>query len=99
MAMDLLENREEENVLPDTVLTSTTKSKKKGKGRFFQISQVKFHPLSAGIFTVFGLRLLECRVLHKRAWFATLLGTSLGSRTIKRSNFHVQYRYQRYLKD
>ena len=35
------------------------------------------NPLSAGIFTVFGLfwTLLEGRVLHKGAWVATLLGT------------------------
>ena len=31
MAMNLLEMKEEENVLPDTVMT-TAKSKKKGKG-------------------------------------------------------------------
>lgn len=42
MAMDLLENREEENVLPDTVLTSTTKSKKKGKGAIFLDSTSEF---------------------------------------------------------
>ena len=31
------------------------------------------NPWSAGIFTVFGLRLLKGRVLHKGAWVATLL--------------------------
>ena len=30
--MNLLEKKEEENILPETVMTSTTKSKKKGKG-------------------------------------------------------------------
>ena len=41
-------------------------------------SGMQFNPLSAKIFTVFGLRLLEGRVLHKGAWVATLLGTLLG---------------------
>ena len=46
-----------------------------------------FNPLSARIFTDFELWLLEGRVLHNGAWVATLLGTLLGSRNIKRSNF------------
>ena len=46
------------------------------------------NPLSAGIFTVFGLwRLLEGRVLHKGAWVATLLGTLLGVQDYKKVKF------------
>ena len=41
------------------------------------------NPLSAGIFTVFGLGLLEGRVLHKGAWVATLLGTLTGVQDYK----------------
>ena len=42
----------------------------------------------AGYFTVFGIKLLEIRVLHKGAWVAKLLGIpSVGSRTIKKVKF------------
>ena len=46
-----------------------------------------FNPLSAGIFTVLGLRLLEGRVLHKGAWDATLLGALLGVQDYKTVKF------------
>ena len=55
----------------------------------------KLNPLSVGIFIVFGLEAIKKdKDLHKGAWVAKLLGTLLGSRTIKRSNFHVQYSVQ-----
>ena len=44
-----------------------------------------FNP--AGIFTVFGLKLLEGRVLHKEAWVANLLGTLLGVQDYKKVKF------------
>ena len=45
---------------------------------------------SARIFTDFGLRLLEGRVLHKGAWVATLLGTLLGVQGYKKVKFSVR---------
>ena len=45
------------------------------------------NPLAARIFTDFGLRLLEGRVLHKGAWVATLLGTLLGVQDYKKFKF------------
>ena len=46
-----------------------------------------FNPLSVRIFTVFGLKLLEGRVLHKEGWVATLLGTLLGVQDYKKVKF------------
>ena len=48
-----------------------------------------FNPLSARIFTDFGLklRLLEGRVLHKGAWITTLLGTLLEVQDYKKVKF------------
>ena len=46
-----------------------------------------FKPLSAGIFTDFGLRLLEGRVLHKGAWVATLQGPLLGVQNYRKVKF------------
>ena len=45
------------------------------------------NPLNAGIFTDFGLGLLEDRVLHKRAWVVTLLGILLGVQDYKKIKF------------
>ena len=42
---------------------------------------------AGGIFTDFGLFLLEGRVLHKGEWVEKFLGALLEARTIKRSNF------------
>ena len=46
-----------------------------------------FNPLSARIFTDFGLRSLEGRVLHKEAWVATLLATLLRVQDYKKVKF------------
>ena len=57
------------------------------------------NPLSAWIFTVFRHSLLEDRVLHKEAWVAKLLGTPTSvSRSVKRSNFHVEITQHWHLK-
>ena len=46
------------------------------------------NPLSAGISLFFDLFWsLEGRVLHKGAWFATLLGTLLGVQEYKKLKF------------
>ena len=53
----------------------------------FDLSSALFghiHPSIAGIFTVFGLGLIEGRVLHKGAWVVTLLGTLLGVQYYKK---------------
>ena len=46
-----------------------------------------FNPLSARIFTAFGLWLLEGRVPHKGARVATLLGTLLRVQDYKKVKF------------
>ena len=46
-------------------------------------SDFLFNPLTARIFTDFGLWLLEGRMLHKGAWVATLLGTLLGYKKVR----------------
>ena len=46
-------------------------------------------PLSACIFTIFGLWLLEGRVLHKGAWVATLLGILLGVQDYKKGQISM----------
>ena len=48
--------------------------------------------LSARIFTDFGLRILEGKVLHKGAWIATLLGTLLEVQDYKKCQiFRTRY--------
>ena len=46
-----------------------------------------FRPLSARIFTVFGLGLIEGRELHKKSWIAVLLGTLLEVQDLKKVEF------------
>ena len=51
----------------------------------------QLNPLSARKMTSFGLWLSEATQLHNGAWVAALLGPSLGSRTVKTTNFHERY--------
>ena len=53
----------------------------------FETFDGTINSLSASIFNVFGLRLLEGRVLHKGAWIATLLGILLGVQDHKKVKF------------
>ena len=53
-------------------------------------NEESINPLSAGIFTVIGLRLLEGRLLHKGAWVTTLLGILLGVQDFKKVKFQCR---------
>ena len=56
----------------------------KGVNLLFFGTNVVFNPLTATIFTVFGL---EGRVIHKKAWVAKLLGTHLSVQDHKKVKF------------